>query len=638
MSTKFEKLMFRIGLIDKASGPINKIDAQMQRLSTRATKGGAMLGGAAAGGWALQRSLSGLLGPSIELNRAMGEVRSLDVHGEALDKLQRTAISSSIKYGTGAADFIRASYDIQSAIGGLEGGELAKFTEASAVLAQGTKADVGTITDYMGTMYGIFQNDAKQLGNAKWVEIVAGQTATAVQMFKTNGAEMASAYSALGAEGQSHKIQMAEQMAIMGQLQSTMSGSEAGTKYKAFLQGVGKAQGQLGLQFTDSHGRMLPILDILGKLEGRLSGLGSVEQGQLLMKAFGRKEAVSLIQQLMLDTKGLANNIQALGNVKGMEKARRMAAEIADPFDRWTQSSKAVRAVIGNSLLPVITPLIDSFTQGNATLVDWSYKFPHLTKAIGITTLVIVGLISTVLLFAAVGGVVQLTMAGLIGWQTAWTGATALCTGAFGLLTKGLKAARIATLLFSLSLYANPITWIAVAVVGLIAGLAMLVIHWDTVKAATLGFINGFVERWGSIRKAIESNPITRFLAAPFLLAVDSVSFLFKQVMKIPALFTRLKNWLGKLNLFDALGSAADWVVEKLNLIPGINIEANVERERTSIPKALTPQYQPSAVPVGGISQHIQNNQRGGMTIEKVEVYNPASGYGFVDEMEMAAG
>ncbi|MCO1336322.1 phage tail tape measure protein [Microbulbifer sp. OS29] len=638
MSTKLEKLMFRIALIDRASGPIGKIDSQVRQLKATATKGGVMLGGAAAGGWALQRSLSGLLDPAIEINRALGEVKSLDVHGKALDKLQRSALTTSIQYGTSAADFIRASYDIQSAISGLKGDELARFTKASAVLAMGTKSDVGTITDYMGTMYGIFQKDAEKLGNAKWVEIVAGQTATAVQMFKTTGAEMAAAYSTLGAEGQSHGIQMAEQMAIMGQLQSTMSGSESGTKYKAFLQGIGKAQSELGLQFTDSHGRMLPILDILGKLEGRLAGLGSVEQGQLLMKAFGRKEAVSLIQQLMLDTKGLANNIQALGNVKGMEKARRMATEISDPFDRWRESSKAVRAVIGNALLPVITPLIDKLTAANATMVDWSYKFPHLTKAIGITVLVIAGLISVVLLFAAVGGVVQLTMAGLIGLQTLWTGVTAVGAGALGLLTKGLKAARIATLLFSLALYANPLVWVAAAVIGLVAGLALLVIHWDTVKAAALGFIGGFIERWSAIREAINSNPIARILAAPFLTAINLIGILFDLIKKIPALFTRLKNWLGELGVFDALGNAADWVIEKLNLIPGINIEATVEKERSSIPKASTPQYQLSAVPAGGISQHIQNNQKGGTHIEKVEVFNPASGYGFVDEMEMAAG
>ena len=46
-----------------------------------------------------------------------------------------------------------------------------------------------------------------------------------------------------------------------------MSGSEAGTKYKAFLAGVGQAQKELGLKFTDGQGRMLPVLQILDKLK-----------------------------------------------------------------------------------------------------------------------------------------------------------------------------------------------------------------------------------------------------------------------------------------------------------------------------------------------------------------------------------
>jgi hypothetical protein len=36
-------------------------------------------------------------------------------------------------------------------------------------LAKGTKADVGVITDYVGTMYGIFKNSADQMGKGEWV-------------------------------------------------------------------------------------------------------------------------------------------------------------------------------------------------------------------------------------------------------------------------------------------------------------------------------------------------------------------------------------------------------------------------------------------------------------------------------------
>ena len=58
-------------------------------------------------------------------------------------------------------------------------------------------------------------------------------------MFKTTGQQMSDAFTAVGANATSAGIGLSEQMAILGQLQATMSGGEAGTKYKAFLSGVG---------------------------------------------------------------------------------------------------------------------------------------------------------------------------------------------------------------------------------------------------------------------------------------------------------------------------------------------------------------------------------------------------------------
>ncbi|MGU3846657.1 phage tail tape measure protein, partial [Vibrio diabolicus] len=88
-----------------------------------------------------------------------------------------------------------------------------------------------------------------------------------VEMFKTTGASMSSAFTSIGANATSAGVAIEEQMAILGTLQSTMSGSEAGTKYKAFLAGVANAQDKLNLSFTDSQGQMLPMLDILEQLK-----------------------------------------------------------------------------------------------------------------------------------------------------------------------------------------------------------------------------------------------------------------------------------------------------------------------------------------------------------------------------------
>ena len=73
-------------------------------------------------------------------------------------------------------------------------------------------------------------------------------------------------------------------MAILGKLQATMSGSEAGTKYKAFLMGVGNAQKELGMKFVDSQGKMLPVLQILEKLKKKYGALDKVVDSDLIKK------------------------------------------------------------------------------------------------------------------------------------------------------------------------------------------------------------------------------------------------------------------------------------------------------------------------------------------------------------------
>lgn len=114
------------------------------------------------------------------------------------------------------------------------------------MLAKATKADAATVTSYVGTMYGIFKNQADAMGKAEWVENLAGQTALAVQMFKTTGQQMSDAFTAVGANATSAGIGLSEQVAILGTLQATMGGAEAGTKYKSFLAGVGTAESQNG--------------------------------------------------------------------------------------------------------------------------------------------------------------------------------------------------------------------------------------------------------------------------------------------------------------------------------------------------------------------------------------------------------
>lgn len=158
---------------------------------------------------------------------------------------------------------------------------------------------------------------------------------------------MSAAFTGIGANATSAGVGLSEQMAILGTLQATMSGGEAGTKYKAFLSGVGNAQDKLGLKFTDSQGRLLPMLNILDKLKVKFGDTLTVADSDVLKKAFGSDEAVGLIKLLMNDTAGLANSMDQLGKVKGMNQATQMAKAMVDPWQRFGSAITAIGVVAG---------------------------------------------------------------------------------------------------------------------------------------------------------------------------------------------------------------------------------------------------------------------------------------------------
>ncbi|MBL0571939.1 phage tail tape measure protein [Aeromonas hydrophila] len=562
-----EKLMMQVALVDQVTKPLAGINAQMDKVTKSGRQGWsnmAMGATTVAGG---VMAIQGALGPAIEMDRALAEVASLDVQKEVLGALGREALKLSIQYGESATEIVRSSYDIQSAIAGLEGNELPAFTRASTTLAKATKADTATITNYMGTMYGIFEQQAKQMGKANWVEDVAGKTALAVQLFKTTGQGMADAFGAIGANATAAGISMDEQFAVLGQLQATMSGGEAGTKFKAFLAGVGGAQKALGLKFTDAAGNMLPVLTIMDKLKAKYGETMSVAEGDELKKAFGSDEAVAMIKLLMTNTKGLATNINALANTHGMGKAEQMAAAMTDQWERVTQAWFAIRAAAFGVVLPAINAVVGVFADGATTVLRWTHLFPNLTKVVSYALLAIVGLSMVTGTWMLVAGVAKLATLGLgIAWS--------VIMAPLNLLKAGLVAFRAIMLAVNIAMYANPVGLIIAGIVLLIGAVAAVIYYWDDLKQT--------LADWG---------------------VFDAVQAMIDGAAAGWASFMQL---LANLSPFQLLGKAVDWLIDKLNMIPGVNIELG------SMPDLTMPTMAPLTMPVmpGVMNMPTQEQQR----------------------------
>jgi TP901 family phage tail tape measure protein len=510
-----DKLLMQIGLIDQITKPLQGITKQVHSAMDAGKSGmrDMVTGGAGlvATGFAIQNALM----PAIEMDRKLGEVASLfagpnedlEETQKIMGSLQKEALSFSAAYGKSATDFVAASYDIQSAISGLKGNELAEFTKASGILAAATKADTSTITNYMGTMYGIFEKDAAAMGNSDWVNRVAGMTAAAVQIFKTDGNKMSQAFSTLGSSASAMGVDMEEQMAILGTLQATMGGSEAAAKYTAFIKGAVKAQDKLGLSFFDSKGKMLPMVDILQKLQGELGHLSTDAQYAALKDAFGSGEAVKLIQNLQGKTEGLSASIGQLNQQAKLETAEVMAAKMTDQWERLESSWFAIRAAVFGAVLPAFSAVAGSIADGMVYLTAMTDQYPMLTEYLGYAAIGAISLGGIIASLSLVMGIAKMMSAG-------WSVTLMAINAPLKLLRLSAIAMTAATWLMNAAFWANPITWVIAGIIALAAAVGAMIYWWDDLKAS-----------------------------------------------------------FGDTAVFKFLADTIDWIIDKLNMIPGINIE-----------------------------------------------------------------
>lgn len=620
-----------LALIDEFTRPLRQVTRGIDGMTRNIAGSAQQIGAGAAGIWAVTESVKALLGPANEMNKALGEVRSLGTGEAALKGLSKAAMEFTSEFGGDAVEVVRSAYDIQSAIAGLQGTELSDFTVASGILAKATKADTATITSYMGTMYGVFQKEADAMGRSSWVEKIAGQTAEAVRIFKTSGPEMSGAFTALGAAATSAGIDVAEQMAVLGQLQSTMSGSEAGTKFKSFLSGIGGAQKELGLSFTNKDGSMKSVTEILDLIKGKYGDLSKVADSDLIKKAFGSDEAVAMIKLLITNTDSLKGNIESLGKINGMGNAEKMAKDQIDPWERLSATFNNLKIVLGSALLPLLNPLFKKMADITAQAGKWMTMFSRIAKVIGVVILAMLSFAVVTALATLAVGVAKVVYTG------------------FMIVLKALRvvllALRMALFLVAAAVYiaTSPLLLFALVIIALIAAVIWLCVNWREVLAwisntdafiwlmSVVSQVAAFFDTaWESIAAGWQA--VLTFFTTHSPLEIFNIA-----IAAIGNLFTGL--WETVKSSFSA---AWDWIVEKLNNLPGIEIPVTTTAQIASTSGGALAPLAPVSTGRGGISgQMSQKNSTAtssrSMTIGTVQynVANPMSPQSLAENMEL---
>lgn len=565
------KLSLIMNMIDNLSGPLsrvtNGVGGSVSKLEgMQQTLGGVTKGGIAMAAVGMQITDAALapVEATFATRKALGELSSLGI--KDLKAVEDAAKSFSDTWaGTTKADFITAAYDIKSGIASLSDEGVAGYTEIAGITAKATKSTIGEMTDLFATGYGIYKDFYGELSDVEFGQIFSAGISKSVQQFKTDGSQMAGAIKTLGASATTAQVPLEEQLSVLGMLQATMSGAEAGTKYKAFLRSATKGGEALGLSFTDANNQLLSMPEILEMLRGKFGDTMDAAEKMELQKAFGDTEAVALIDLLYNKTGDLQDNIITLYDSmgQGMGIAQEMASAInntePDKYQRLQQKIQNLKESIGNSLLPTINVYLDKGSQIAEKVGGWIETHQELVRVIMLVVLALGGFLTVAGTAIAVIGSIGLIFTKTAGLVTGFisvvkklpgmletiqiygmyagdgikkgfsmirsagagaitavrnvsiqiaamaktaaigavNGLKSLGTGIINLGRQALTTAATAlgpliasVWSFTAALLANPVTWIVIGIVALIAGIILLYNKCEWFR----NFVNGFIE------------------------------------------------------------------------------------------------------------------------------------------------
>ncbi|EAA1840727.1 phage tail tape measure protein [Salmonella enterica subsp. enterica] len=622
-----KQLDFTLSLIDKLSRPLKQAQSSVTGFAEKSKAAFMQIGGGVLALAGTGMAIRGALSPAIEMYDALNDAASKGIDDQALKAVQRDALRFSTTYGASAVEFVQSTESINSAIAGLTGNELPKVTKVANTLAFALKSTAAETAEFMGQMFGNFSADAERLGKVQFAEQLAGKMVYMRKVFGTGMGTIKDLMEGARGVGTNYGVGLDEQLAVLGQLNRTL-GTEASSAYEGFMTGAVEGAKKLGLSFTDATGKMLSMPEMLIKLQGKYgkSLEGNLKAQAELDAAFGDSSAV--VKHLYGNVALLQRNITELGGSDGLKRTQEMASKLVKPWDRFVQILKAIQTVIGLTLIPVLYPVLNRLADMGQTFARWMQLFPNIARVIGYAAMALLG-------FAAVGAVANIVMgaskfimAGLRGIWVAMTAVTKAYTAMVWLaqiaviawnatlkfLRGALLAVRMAAIMAGIGI--NLMSWPVLLVIGAIALLAagcwLLIKHWDTVKAAVMetsafqacarvvAWLAGvFSTAWQFISEGWNSfiALLTGFSPSQALsgLASGIVSMFDNVWQSVKGGF--LKSW--------------NWIVEKLNKIPGVDI--SMANETSSPPLTvnnLSTGGELKGIDKGGISKSVSNNSR----------------------------
>ena len=612
-------LEYIISLTDQLSAPLKGVMKSIDDLGKRGADAMKNIGIGVAGIVGAGVALKSALDPAIEFSRALNEVKAAGIGASGLEKVEQFALDFSSSFGIASNEVVNSVNEIARAIDGLTDDELISFSKGSNILAKATGSSVKEMGSYISQLYGIFGEQAAAMGKSQWVEMISAQATVTANKFKSSGESLMQAFTNLGSLAKDQGVQSAEQFAIIGNLQNVFEGGLAGTKYVAFLSGVVKAQKKLGLSFLDSQGKMLPIIDILEKIKGKYGDLeGNTKALEELRNAFGTKEAAQVISNLLPKIDSLKGDIAEISKMKSLDDAVKISKIVTDSWMRFTAIFQNIKIAIGTQILAKIEPVMNRIADMGQEFTNWLRTYKNIARWIGYAVGALIGFTGLTAALTLMSGIISAIGVAFSFLASPIMLVTAAIVGLGIFIYKfrdefmqfisgfiqGFKAAGVSLdpLFNAFSLVWGALQKIGATIgriIGLFGGASDSAYSFQQF-GIDLGYALGVV--FNTVLDAVELvAQAFNFVADVFSIVVNSIIDGWQAVLTLwdssaPIdSFLKIGDALGNifLNAFQGIVNAfvkmLNFIIEKANSLPGINIPLIPEWKDNPTAQALSP-------------------------------------------------
>jgi TP901 family phage tail tape measure protein len=437
----------------------------------------------------------------MEFEAQMSRVQAISgATGDEFSKMNDQALKLGADTAFSASEAAQGMENLASA--GFTASETMQAMPGMLSLAAAGGVDVASASDIAASALRGFGLEAGQSGH------VADVLAKAAADTNAGVTDMGSALKYAAPPANALGLSLEEVSAAIGIMSNAgIKGEMAGTTLRGALTRLAspsseaaKMMAKLGISAFDSHGKMLPLSQVISNLQGGMKGLTDEQKQNAIATIFGQESMSGMLTLIQAGPAELDKLTVGFKNSDGAAAA--MASTMQNNTKGSIEQMKGSLETAGIKMEQALAPAIKSIADAVGSLAD---KFSNLSPAQQKFILVLVGIT------AAIGPVLV-----IIGTLISSVGAI---VGAFGAASAAIAAAG-----GIMAVLTGPVGIAIAAIIGLIAIGTALYANWDTIKAIAANV-------WNGVKTAIE-NPMNT-AKNTVKNVVEAIAGFFKNI-KIP--------------------------------------------------------------------------------------------------------